>query len=123
MTIGYAHDKAMLEKEQKKRTNLQNASLHKWCELLAEMLNDKGMDMKTVLKPDVDIPWNKQMVKEFIWRPIMQAVIQQNSTMDMSTTDPTEIIEVIARHFAQKHGVEVPHWPSNSPPMIGDEAA
>jgi len=51
---------------EKQRTLKQNKSLHKFCELLADELNAAGLDMKTVLKPSVDIPWSKTSVKEFL---------------------------------------------------------
>ena len=94
------------------RTNQQNRSLHLWCEQTAEMLNDAGLDMKKTLKQDAEIPWNKELVKEYIWRPVMQAVSGVESTTDMSTVDPTPILEVITRHLASKHGFHVPPWPS-----------
>ena len=49
------------------RTPTQNASMHKWFELVADTLNNAGLDMKRVLKPDVDIPWTKTSVKEIMF--------------------------------------------------------
>ena len=93
------------------RTTQQNKSLHKFCELLADALNDAGLDMRKTLKPEVEIPWNKDMVKEHIWRPIQEAVTGKHSTTEMNTLDPSQIYEIINRHMAEKHGISVP-WPS-----------
>ena len=98
--------------DRKQRTLQQNKALHKFCELLADALNDAGYDMKKTLKPGVDIPWTKDMIKEHIWRPVMKAMEGVESTTEMNTVDPSEIYEVVNRHMAEKFGVHV-SWPSN----------
>ena len=98
--------------DRKQRTLQQNKALHKFCELLADALNDAGYVMKKTLKPGVDIPWTKDMIKEYIWRPVMKAMEGVESTTEMNTVDPSEIYEVVNRHMAEKFGVHV-SWPSN----------
>jgi len=57
------------------RTLTQNRALHKYCELLAEALNDAGYEMKAVLAVKVvDVPWSKELVKEALWKPIQAAM-------------------------------------------------
>jgi hypothetical protein len=90
------------------RTNKQNNALHKFCELLAIALNDAGLDMKKTLKPDADIPWTKELVKEYIWKPVQKAAIGKKSTTEMSTLDPSQVYEIINRHMSEKHGISVP---------------
>jgi len=102
----------MKPEKRKRRTSQQNRALHKLCDLYAEALNDAGYDMKKTLKPDVEIPWNGKMVKEFLWRPIQEAMTGLHSTTEMNTVDPTEIHQVLDRHLADKFGVTV-QWPSN----------
>ena len=97
---------------EEQRTILQNKALHKYCELLAEALNDAGLDMKVVLKPEVDIPWTKESVKNHLWRPIQEIMMDKESTTEMSTADPGKIYQVLDRHISEKHGVHV-EWPSN----------
>ena len=94
------------------RTDQQNKALYKYFELLAEALNDAGYDMKKVLKPEVDIPWNKEMVKTHIWKPVQEVMTGEKSTTEMSTVEPSEIYSVINRHISEKFGVHVP-WPSD----------
>jgi len=100
--------------EEKKRTARQNKALHKYFELVAKALNESGLDMRVVLKPNVDIPWNTQSVKDFLWRPVMKAVLQKNSTTEMTTTEIDDVWEVINRHLAKfgKFGVESIPFPS-----------
>ena len=98
--------------KRKKRTPPQNNALHLYCELLAQALNDAGFDMKRTLKHDVEIPWNKDMVKEHIWKPVQESMTGKKSTTEMNTVDPSEIYEVVSRYLGQRTGVYVP-WPSN----------
>ena len=90
------------------RTSQQNKALHKYCELLAEALNEAGYDMKKTLKPEIDIPWNKDTVKEYIWKPVQKALIGKESTTEMTKLDPGQVYEVLNRHISEKFGVFVP---------------
>ena len=61
-----------MEQEEKKRSDQQNKALHVLFELLAEKLNESGLDMRKTLKESIDIPWTKDTVKNFLWRPIQK---------------------------------------------------
>jgi len=102
---------AETEKENPK-TAKQRAALHVWCEQLAEILNALGLDQRKVLKPSVEIPWSKDSIKERIYKPVLDAMTGKSSTEDMNTVEPTQVLEVIAKHMAENHGVTVPAWPS-----------
>jgi len=97
--------------EGRQRTLTQNRALHLWCRLLAEQLNDAGFDMKRVIKPEVDIPWTGPSVKEYLWRPVQEALLQKQSTADADRTEYTEVHEVLCRHLGQKLGIRAPEWP------------
>ena len=94
------------------RTNRQNRSLHKYCEEVADALNAAGWDMKKTLKPEVDIPWNKDMVKEHLWRPIQEIVLDKESTTELDTSEPSKVYDVLDRHLGEKFGIHVP-WPQD----------
>lgn len=94
------------------RTVTQNASLHKFLELLAETLNDAGLDMKRVIREEVDIPWTKDSAKQYLWRPIQKAIIGKASTAEAETPDYDKVHKVLSRHLGDKFGVDVPAWPS-----------
>lgn len=94
--------------EKEKRTKLQNRALHKYFTMLAEALNDAGLDMKAVLKPEVDIPWNCSMVKEHLWRPIQNVYLQKQSTTEQCTDEVSQVYKILDRHIAEKFGVSVP---------------
>ncbi len=99
-----------MTKDAKKRTHKQNASLHLWCEQLAESLNDAGLSVQQVLEKAVERPWTKESVKENIWRPVQKAMTEKESTADADTVDYLAVFEVLTRHLGESFGVYVP-WP------------
>ncbi len=76
--------------------------------MLAEELNEAGLDMKAVLKPTVDIPWNTINAKEHLWKPIQEALLHKDKTSNLNTDEVTKVYEVINRHMGQKFGIHVP---------------
>lgn len=95
----------------KQRTLTQNKALHLWLGMLADTLNAAGLDMRKVLKQEVELPWSTETCKEFLWRPIQEAVILKESTMDANRVEYTKVYDVLARHLGQKLGVIAPEWP------------
>lgn len=97
------------------RTGQQNRGLHLDCKLIAEKLNDAGKDMRVVLKQDVQIPWTTESVKEYIFRPIMKALYQKESTTELSkgSGEIEKIHDVIMRELGEKHGIEWHEFPSD----------
>ena len=95
----------------KQRTTLQNNALHQYFKELSEALNDSGLDVMTTLKHDIAIPWNPDLVKELMWRPVMQAMTEKFSTTQLDRVEIGHIWEVMNRHLSDKHGihVEFPH--------------
>jgi len=97
----------MTDKESKQRTLRQNRALHAYFSLLAEALNDAGLDMRTVLKPEVDIPWTPENVKNHLWRPLQEVCVNKESTADLSTDEINKIYEVLNRHIGEKFSLNV----------------
>lgn len=91
--------------EEKKRTSAQNRALHLYFTQLAEALNNAGLDMRRTLRPDVDIPWNSETVKEHLWRPIQKAELQKESTTRLSTKDIDAVYDTLNRHLGEKFGI------------------
>lgn len=96
----------------KKRSRLQNNSLHKYCQNLADALNDAGFDMRHVFKDDADIPWTKNSVREHLWSGIQKAHTGKSSTTQPTSKEYIEIYDILNRYLINKHGISVP-WPSN----------
>lgn len=98
-------------KTYKQRTLTQNAALHVYFELIADALNDAGLDMRKVLKPGIDIPWSSETVKNYIWRPVQQAQLGKISTTELTTVEIDKVFNTINRYLGEKFGVHEP-WPS-----------
>ena len=99
-----------IEKAAKRRTTTQNAALHKYFELLADALNDAGLDQRKVLskiKEGVEIPWGKESVKQSLWHPMQHAIIGQESTTRLTTAQVSQVYEILNRWTAQTFGIGV----------------
>ena len=103
----------MSEETEKQRTMPQNRSLHLWLKHLSKTLNDAGLDMKTVLKPEIDIPWDDEgvMAKKHLWKPIQEIMLDIESTADANTKGYSTVYNVLSRNLSEKLGVVPPPWP------------
>lgn len=95
-----------------KRTDKQNRALHKNFELIADALNDAGFDMRETLKSDVDIPWNKKTVKEYLWRPIQQKQLDKDSTTELTRSEVDLVDQTLKKHLAKELGINAGGFPS-----------
>ena len=98
----------------KTRTSTQNNALHVYCRLLSEKLNESGLDMKKVIKQEVDIPWSTSLVKEYLWKPVQTVVTGDESTAKVASEDYHKVYSVLSRHLSEKFGVHV-EFPSRKP--------
>jgi len=96
-----------MQLKQPKRTIQQNKALHLFYAHLAEELNNAGLDMRKTLKPEIDIPWSPQTIKEYLWRPIQIAQLGKRSTTDLNTDEIDKIFDTINRHLGEKFGLNV----------------
>lgn len=97
----------------KQRTLNQNSALHAGFTAIANVLNETGRDMRAVLKPDVDIPWTCETVKEYLYRPILQAYTGKKSTTEMDKFQPGEVWDIMFKFLGEHHGVEYMPFPHN----------
>ncbi len=101
--------------DSKKRTTQQNKAYWLFCSQLAEILNLSGLEMKKVLKPEIEIPWTRQSIHDFLWVPIQKAMYKKESTTELDKHGEIDKIhEVLMRHLGQKFGVEYLPFPSIS---------
>lgn len=106
---------AELGRETGVRTPSQNNALHLGLTMIAKTLNDAGLDMRKVLKPEIEIPWTTASAKDHLWRPIQIAMTGKESTTQLNkVSDITEIWDVIMRFLGEKHGVEYIPFPSEN---------
>lgn len=98
-----------IERVTKIRSYSQNNALHKFFELLADEFNDAGYTVQMVLKKKVDLDWDKDKVKELLWRPAQKAILGKKSTVDLDRVEDIDIVyEHLNRHIAEKFGIHVP---------------
>ena len=102
----------MLDKEEEKLTRQQQKALHLFFTLLANELNEMGLDQRKVLKPSIEIPWSGESVKEQIWRPIQEALyIKKSTTKLLKKEEIDKIYDIIVKHLGEKFGFSVPSFP------------
>tara|TARA_B100000809_G_scaffold152980_1_gene150360 strand:+ start:29 stop:445 length:417 start_codon:yes stop_codon:yes gene_type:complete len=88
------------------RTYLQNNAIHQYYRLLANAFNDAGFTVEKTLSKPLDISWSETLVKELIWRPVMSALTDKDSTSELVTSEVNVIYEEINNYTASK-GVHV----------------
>lgn len=87
------------------RTLTQNRALHKYFTLLADTLNDGGLTVVKTLKVDVD--WTPDSVKELLWRPIQEAVLDKKSTTKLNKDEISKVYDVLNRALGVKFGISL----------------
>lgn len=101
-----------VDKDKPQRTLTQNKALHKFCDLLSKALNDAGLDMRAVMKPEAEIPWTPENVKDNLWRPVQKAMYGKESTTELDTAEVSKVHEALMRHLGQKLGVPYVSFPN-----------
>jgi len=99
-------------KSGKTRTLTQNASLHKFCSMLAQSMNEAGFDFRVFIKEGYPVPFTEELVKEYIWKPIQKAVTGHESTTKPEPKQYSEVYDVLNVKLAE-HGLYIP-WPCRS---------
>lgn len=94
-------------KEYPRRTRQQNRAMHVLFNLYAGTLNEAGLDMRKTLKESVNIPWTGAGIKEWIWKPIQKALLNKESTKELTTVEIDEVFDTINRYMGEKHGLTV----------------
>lgn len=95
------------EQEKKQRTLRQNRAFWLFCQMLAEQLNEAGLDQRKVLKPGIDIPWTKDAIHDQMWIPIQKIMYGTSSTTELKTGDIDKIVDVLCRHLGSEFSIEL----------------
>lgn len=91
----------------KQRTHSQNNALHLMFTQLASELNDHGLYMMKVLKHSAEIEWTPETVKVLIWKPLMNAIVNKDSTSAMTRDEVDKVFKVLHKHFNEKLGLNI----------------
>lgn len=90
------------------RTARQNRALHVYLRLLGEALNEAGLDQRAVLKSNFPIPWTSPSTKENLFKPIMRAMFDIDSTRKLAPVQVSQVYDVLNRRFSEKYGISIP---------------
>lgn len=97
-------------------TKKQRGALHVWCSQVAETLNAHGAHFAVRYKTDGSemlIEWDKDLVKKYIYKVVLNALTDKTSTEDQNTVQPSMVAQHITRHFATRDNpIFLPDWPS-----------
>ncbi|WP_201353834.1 hypothetical protein [Hydrogenimonas urashimensis] len=88
------------------RTIKQNAAMHLYFTMVADALNEAGLDMKQVIKADV--PWSPSSVKEVMWKRLQKAMLGKESTTKLKKEEIDKVYDVMNRLLGEKFGIHVP---------------
>ena len=91
------------------RTNLQNRSLHKGCQQIADLLIESGISLSVALR-GLDVRPTMNSIKD-VYRSIATAKFGVDSTADLTTTQINEVWVDLAKALEQNTGVEI-NFPS-----------
>lgn len=91
----------------KTRSTSQNSSLWLWCEQISSTLNDRGLDINSVI--EIPIRWNKDRFKAVIVDKMISDMGKSSSTQ-LTSEDLNDLIDGITRGFAMK-GIVIPPFP------------
>jgi len=88
----------------KKRTNKQNAALHKFFNMLSDQLNELGQTFhySGFKGEDMELMFTETIIKEFLWKPIQKALFDTDSTTKLTTDQINKILDVITNFYANK---------------------
>ena len=97
----------------KQRTSSQNDALHLAFEMLANSLNESGLEMKILLKQDYRLWWTKESVKEHLFKPFMRGMFpEKTSTTQLSKLGEIDKIwDKLMLELGERHGVEYINFP------------
>ena len=115
--LANAQERDAVELKAGTRTNPQNNSIHLYCQLLADALNDAGYDMRTFpFKDGLSVPWSKDTVKRVFWIPVQESQVGTEHTRQLTTKEVNVVYEALDRAMSQKVGVHV-EFPSREPAL------
>lgn len=109
-----------MQNNKKQRSLRQNASIHLYLSNVAQVLNDAGITVKTVLKSTPDLSCTPHNMKELLWRNFQEMTLGKKSTTQLETDEVTKVYEEINRYLGEHYGVHVP-FPSMESMMWEDE--
>lgn len=96
------------------RTDQQNKALHVYFALVADALNQSGMNIEQVLKNfTMELDWSPEAVKEILWRTAQKRMLGKKSTTELKKQEEITAVYEALNRFLAKLGVEHIPFPSH----------
>lgn len=92
-------------KDMDMRTLAQNRAMHKYFTLLSEEFNRGGLTVSKLLK--VTVMWTPTAVKELLWKPIQEAVLDKKSTAKLNKDEVIKVYDVLNLTLGERYGISV----------------
>lgn len=92
------------------RTLAQNRAFHLYFNMVAVQLNNSGLYINKLIKENkykADIDWSGNLVKENLWRPIQNAILDKKSTTQLEKSEVDRVYNALNRYLSNM-GISVP---------------
>lgn len=92
------------------RTLTQNRAFHLYFTMVAVQLNNSGLYINKLIKEEkykADIDWSGNLVKEQLWKPIQNAILDKKSTTQLEKAEVDRVYNTLNRYLSGM-GVSVP---------------
>lgn len=97
-----------IKKLSKKRSVLQNRSLHLYFTQLAQTLNDNDLTVQLVLEQAIERHWCMETVKAQLWQPLQNSLYGDIKTSNMDTKAYSKVDFYLSHFLSTKFGISVP---------------
>lgn len=92
------------------RTLAQNRAFHLYFTMVAVQLNNSGLYINKLIKENkykADIDWSGNLVKEQLWKPIQNAILDKKSTTQLEKAEVDRVYNTLNRYLSGI-GISVP---------------
>jgi len=91
-----------------KRSSRANNALHLLFRQMADALNDTGRTFvfKGLKGIDIEVKYTEALVKETIWKPLQNALLEKSSTTQLTSKDIDLIFEILNKWFGEQ-GIQI----------------
>ena len=89
------------------RTYRQNNTLHLLFRTMAKGLNDAGFEIPHPFKPDLEIPYSEESVKELLYRPIITMYFKVNKSSELDSEQLSESMNILVDAVVRNTGVRI----------------
>ena len=110
--------KSLIDNLPFKRSGQENKALHVLFQNISFELNEKGFEYtwKGIQGFDISVKYTPEIVKNFIWKPLQNALLNKSSTTQLTHNDIQLIFYILGKFFAENK-IEI-QFPSKEQLML-----